>query len=230
MLASSIWTPFPQRSRWFAIGQQAQHFFILVRNVAFVNGWLVPRRVLNEVEGSWDDDETEGLGRTDKGTGSSVGGRGEKKREGLLSHFRLRGSLHVTRIRCTARHEWQWWALWAQDPAFSTPTNSPSQAPLSLWQDEETSCQLKYDSLCLTLTHSFTRSPTLFLSFQPLCGCFVYLFCLISFFQFAQPHCFFLILVSLLTHLLFNTSLVSHPFILPFCPSFSIPLLFLHSS
>lgn len=30
---------------------------------------------------------------------------GGEKGEGLLSHFRLRGSLHVTRIRCTARHE-----------------------------------------------------------------------------------------------------------------------------
>lgn len=28
-----------------------------------------------------------------------------EKIEGLLSHFRLRGSLRVTRIRCTARHE-----------------------------------------------------------------------------------------------------------------------------
>lgn len=34
----------------------------------------------------------------------AVWGGGEKG-EGLLSHFRLRGSLHVTRIRCTARHE-----------------------------------------------------------------------------------------------------------------------------
>lgn len=32
------------------------------------------------MERSWDDDETEGLGRTDEGTGSSVGGRGRKER------------------------------------------------------------------------------------------------------------------------------------------------------
>lgn len=86
------------------------------------------------------------------------GREGEKR--GLLSHFTLRGSQHVTRIRCTARHDWQWWALWAWDPAFSTPPNSPGQASLSLWQDVETSCQLKCDSLCLTLTHSPTHSFT----------------------------------------------------------------------
>lgn len=32
------------------------------------------------MERSWDDDETEGLGKTDEGTGSSVGGRGRKER------------------------------------------------------------------------------------------------------------------------------------------------------
>lgn len=59
----------------------------------------------NEVDKDWDDDETEGLGRTDKGTGSSGAVRGREKREGLFSHFGLGGSPHVTRIRCTARHD-----------------------------------------------------------------------------------------------------------------------------
>lgn len=100
---------------------------------------------------------------------------GDQKREleavwegGGVSHFTLRGSLHVTRMRCTARHEWQWWALWAWDPAFSTPPNSPGQASPSLWQDEETLCQLKCDSLPFIhwLNQSLTPTP---------CRSFVYL-------------------------------------------------------
>lgn len=98
-------------------------------------------------------------------TGSIVKEGEEKK--GSLVHFRLRGTVYVTRMRCTARHEWQWWARWAWYPASTTPPNSPSQAFLSPWQDEETSCQLMCDSL--TLTHSLTRSlplkPTFLLKF-----------------------------------------------------------------
>lgn len=154
---------------------------------------------------------------------------GGEKGEGLLSRCRLGGSLHVTRIRCTARHEWQWWALWARDPAFSTPPNSPGQASLSLWQDEETSCQLKCDSLCLTLTLSLTHSFTLFFLLESLCWSFVYLspFFFMPFFPLLVASasfptlCFFLILFFLLIYLLFDMSLASHPLILslrPFSP------------
>lgn len=39
----------------------------------------------------------------------------------------------------------------------------PLARPLFLWQEGETSCQLKCDSLCLTLTHLPAHSLTLFL-------------------------------------------------------------------
>lgn len=79
---------------------------------------------------------------------------------GLLFHFRLVGSLSVTRKCSAARHKWQWWVLWARNLEFSTLPNSPGYASLPLWQEDETSCQLKCDSLYFAFTHSSSHSRT----------------------------------------------------------------------
>lgn len=75
---------------------------------------------------------------------------------GGVSCPRLMGLFRVTRICCTARREWQWWALWAGNPEFSTLPNSLGEASFPLTRrGDVVSAEVRQS---LSYSHSFTSS------------------------------------------------------------------------